>query len=118
MKKIKLQAHDWLFVLSALLMLAGIILVNETSFVWGKYVFCAGGAGYVMYKLRNAYRGEDFRLKRLNRLHGFCGLLIILSAYLMFIGNNGFIVLLLLVAFLEIYLSFRTEHYRRDKDSL
>lgn len=109
----KIQASDILFILSALLMLLGIILTNETEFSWAKWVFCAGGAGYIVYRIKMAYRGDDFRLKRLNRLYGFCGLMVIMTGYLMFIDNNAFIVLMLLVALLEAYLSFRSEQYHK-----
>lgn len=112
----KLQASDWLFIISALLMLLGIILTNETEYSWAKFVFCAGGAGYIVYRIKKAYHGDDFRLKRLNRLYGFCGLLVIMSGYLMFIDNNAFIVLMLLLALLEVYLSFRSEQYHKDSD--
>lgn len=112
----KTQPADYLFLLSALLMLAGIILTNETDFPWAKFVFCAGGAGYIVYRIKTAYRGDDFRLKRLNRLYGFCGLLVIMTGYLMFIDNNAFIVLMLLLALLELYLSFRSENYRKNSD--
>lgn len=116
MKNNKLQAHDFLYLLSAALMLLGLILHNETALYWPKFVFSAGGAGYMVYRIKMAYRGDDFRLKRLNRLYAFCGALVILSAYLMFIDNNAFILLMLLVALLELYLSFRSESYRKEND--
>lgn len=114
MAKQKLSAADGLYILSALLMLMGIILNNETTLSVAKFVFCAGGVGYIVYRIKMAYRGEDFRLKRLNRLYAYCGALVILSAYLMYVGNNAFLVLMLMVALLEFYVSYRAEKYKKD----
>ncbi len=100
-----------LFVFSALLMVAAVIVNFESGFAYGKYLFCAGGLGYIVCRVMSAYKGDDFRLKRLNRLYGFCGILAILAGYLIFTGNNAYIVVLLLLSLLELFLSYRSDYY-------
>lgn len=108
------QKYNCLLYAGYLLMIAAVVLVME-SVGWGKYLFCAGGGAYLYYRARFAYRGGDFRLRRLNRMYAFGGILVILTAYLMFISNNAWLVLMLLLALMELYVSFRADYYQKHQ---
>lgn len=112
----KTDIFDILYLLGAVLMIGAIILFME-GVAWAFYSFCAGAVLYLAFHLKHAYRGDDFRLKRLNRLFGFNVILVAGSAYLMYIGNNSFVVLMLLAALLEFYLSWRSDRYSKDDDN-
>ncbi|MBP5170530.1 MAG: hypothetical protein ILP04_00495 [Bacteroidales bacterium] len=108
------QKYDVLLYAGYLLMIVSVVLVMENA-DWGKYLFCAGGAAYLFYRARFAYRGEDFRLRRLNRMYAFGGILVVATGYLMFISNNAWLVLMLLLALMEIYVSFRADYYQKHQ---
>lgn len=102
-----------LYVLSALLLCLSMIFFMEGV----KNAFCFYVAGAVFYLVshgRMLYRGDDFRLKRLNRIFFLNIILLIGGGYLMFIGNNSFILSLLLLAVLELFRSLRISHYLKE----
>ena len=103
-----------MYLLAALLLIGSIVLFMENIASWAPYTFMAGAVLYLLYHLRNAYRGNDFRLKRLNRLFALNIILLAASAWLMYVGNNSFMVLMLLAALLEFYRSWRSAQYLKD----
>lgn len=107
------KPSDLVYAFSLLIVCLSVILVME-GLSWGKYVYCIGGSLYLSIRLRHLYRGDDFRLKRLNRLWLFNMVLAVGSAYLMFVNNNSWIIALLLLALVEIYASWRAERYRKQ----
>jgi hypothetical protein len=67
----------------------------------------------IMNKLWNQYRGDDFRLKRMNRYQLFSAILLVGCSYLQFHDQNSWVVLLLIVAVLELFVSFRISAYEK-----
>lgn len=105
---------DVLYLLSAILLCLSIVIFMEGA---GNafYLYVVGAALYLLCHFRTVYRGDDFRLKRLNRIFFFNILLLVGGGYLMFIGNNSFILCMLVIAILEIFLNARTSHYLKEK---
>ena len=101
-----------LYGLSAVLLCLAIVLFFQ-KVPWAVYLFIAGALGYLACHLKHAYKGGDFRIKRLNRLFVFNVLLLVGSAYLMWNGNNAFMVLMLLLAVLEFFMNWRADWYAR-----
>ena len=104
---------DGLFVLAAVLILCSTVLVMEHQ-AWARYTFAAGVILYIVHRAITAYKGSDFRLKRLNRMFAFNAIIFILAVYLMFKESKSWIAALLIVAIVELYVSFRSGAYRKD----
>lgn len=100
------------YVLGALFILVSAVLVME-HVQYGNYLFAIGVALVILTKLWNQYRGDDFRLKRMNRYNLFSAILLVGCSYLQFHDNNSWVVLLLLVAVLELYISLRISTYEK-----
>jgi len=101
------------FTVGAILVLISSVLVME-HVVWGEYAFASGVALFFFSRLKMAYSGNDFRLKRLNRLYFLSSLALVVASCLQFRGNGGWIVLLLIVAILEFYISLRVGMYEKS----
>ncbi len=102
-----------LYILSALLICLSMVFFMEG--VKNAFFFYAAGAVfYLVCHSRMLYRGDDFRLKRLNRIFFLNIILLTGGGYLMFIGNNSFILSVLLLAVLELFLSLRISHYLNE----
>lgn len=100
------------YVLGAISVLFSSVLVME-HVSYGDYLFAIGAALVILNKLWNQYRGDDFRLKRMNRYNLFSALILVGCSYLQFRGNNSWVILLLLVALLELFISLRTASYEK-----
>jgi len=101
------------FTMGAILVLISSVLVME-HVLWGKYCFAVGVALFVICRSRMTYTGNDFRMKRLNRLYFASSLLMVVAAYLQFQNSNSWIVLLLIVAITEFYASMRFSLYEKE----
>ncbi|MDP4278039.1 MAG: hypothetical protein Q8914_10475 [Bacteroidota bacterium] len=101
------------FVLGAVLILVSSVLVME-HVQWGKYAFAIGAALYIINRKNQNYEGFDFRLRRLNRFNFINSILLVVISYLQFKDRNYWVILLLIVAILEMYATFRAEVYEKD----
>ena len=71
------------------------------------YVFSIGAVFSIIGRILTLPQSEDFRVRRLNNMLAVSAILIIVSAYLMFKGENFCILTLFISAFIDIYTSFR-----------
>ena len=71
------------------------------------YVFSAGATFSIIGRILTLPQSDDFRVRRLNNMLAVSAILIIVSAYLMFKGENVCILTLFISAFIDIYTSFR-----------
>lgn len=113
MKKVS-RITQWAFIAGAVLLLLSSVLVMERVF-WGKYTFAAGVVLFAVSRQRMLYTGSDIRLKRINRLYTFTSILLVVASALQFKNNEGWIVLLLIVAITELYTSMRLTHYEKNQ---
>lgn len=91
--------------ISALFILTGTILYLF-KFPFTVYIFAIGAIGMTIARATNLYNGPNFRLKRLYRIELVAALITVGSAWFMFKGQNEWILLLLVAAFLQLYTSF------------
>ncbi|MDD2617716.1 MAG: hypothetical protein PHT87_02845 [Bacteroidales bacterium] len=108
---------DGLFILAAVLILISSVLVME-HYTWARFSFAAGVVLYIAHRAITAYRGDDFRLKRLNRMFAFNAIVFILAVYLMFKDSKSWVVALLIVAVVELYVALRSASYQKENDKL
>lgn len=76
------------------------------------YIFSVGATLSIFGRLLTLPQSEDFRVRRLNNMLAVSAVLVLISAYLMFKGENIAILTLFISAFIDIYTSFR---YPKEK---
>ena len=106
---------DGLFIVAAVLILISSVLVME-QYEWARYSFAAGVVLYIAHRAITAYSGNDFRLKRLNRMFAFNAIVFMLAVYLMFKDSKSWVAILLIVAVVELYVAFRSASYQKENE--
>jgi len=101
------------FAIGAILVLISSVLVME-NVSWGKYCFAVGVGLFILSRSKMIYLGDDFRLKRLNRLYFLSSILLVISAILIFRVIGMWILLLLITALNEFYISIRFSLYEKE----
>lgn len=71
------------------------------------YLFAVGAALSIFGRFFTLPQSDDFRVRRLNNILAVSGILVIISAYLMFKGENLCILTLFISTVLDIYTSYR-----------
>jgi hypothetical protein len=90
-----------LYLCGTLLVLAAILYNSGWAFI--PYLYTAAGVGVAVFFLLTPYRGDNFRLRRLNIQQAIAALMLPVSAYFMFQRMNEWVVCLLVSAVLQIY---------------
>ncbi len=102
------KAKNYLYLLSGIILVIGAVS-QIMKYPYAFYVFVAGVAGLIVLKILNLTSTVDnFRLRRLQRIQGIGALLLLGSAYLMYIGNNAWALALILSAIFDLIIVFRT----------
>jgi len=102
------KVSGFLFIIASTILLlsaASYIIADELipgAIVY--YAYAISGAVVAVIYLSNRYQGPNFRLKRLNIQLVIAALLLPASSYFMFQRRNEWFVLLLVSAFLQIYI--------------
>ena len=98
----------YLFIIaSTVLLVSAALYITGDELISGKiinYTYAISGAVVAVIYLSNRYEGTNFRLKRLNIQQVIAALLLPASSYFMFNRRNEWFVLLLVSAFLQIYI--------------
>ena len=76
-------------------------------FAYIPYIFSVGASLSIIGRLLTLPQSDDFRVRRLNNMLAVSAILVLVSAYLMFKGENMAIIALFISAFIDIYTSFR-----------
>lgn len=71
------------------------------------YVFSIGAVLSIVGRVFTLVQSDDFRVRRFNNMLAVSAVLVVISAYLMFKGENFCIVTLFISGFIDIYISFR-----------
>lgn len=103
-----------LLYLSGFLLLAAVLLYSQ-DWKWVPYAYAAGAAGLCLSLLLRYYRGKNLRLRRLNTQRAIAGLMLPVSAWFMYRGENEWMVCLLVSAVLQTYVAF-VEAYEEGKE--
>jgi len=110
---------NFLFIVaSTVLLLSAALYITEDQLIFKIicYTYAISGAVIAVIYLSNFYQGENFRLKRLNIQQFIAALLLPVSSYFMFNRKNEWFMLLLISAFLQIYIMVvRTIEEKKEK---
>jgi hypothetical protein len=113
------KINQYLFYICAILLIVSAALyITENEIV--PYVFAISGAGVAIVYLSNPYKGENFRLKRLNIQQTIAAVLLPVSSYFMFQKKNEWFACLLLSAIIQIYvvtIRFVEEKKEKEKET-
>lgn len=105
-----LYATGYIIVIFAVI---GLVFNPITSlYAYIPYIFSVGAFISIVGRMLTLPQSDDFRVRRLNNMLALSAILIIGAAYLMFKGENYCILLILISAFIDIYVTFR---YPTDK---
>ena len=94
-------------VASTVLLVSAALFIKADEWISGtiiNYAYAVSGAVVAVIYLTNRYQGTNFRLKRLNIQQVIAALLLPASSYFMFKHRNEWFMLLLISAFLQIYI--------------
>ncbi|MDR1527313.1 MAG: hypothetical protein LBS46_06560 [Dysgonamonadaceae bacterium] len=103
-----------LYFSGTLLILAAILYPTEWAFI--PYIYAAASGGVAAFFLLYPYKGDHFRLKRLNIQQAIAALMLLISAYFMFRQMNEWIVCLLVSALLQTYVVFVRDYEEKKND--
>ncbi len=99
---------DLIQIIGSALVLLGVVL-KFNQFVNAKYIFSAGV--FVLFVLQILYaqktKKASVRYKRIMSLMFIATVFLGVGAYFMFVGNDNWIVAVILYAFITLFLSFR-----------
>lgn len=111
--KLSQKAKISIFQISALLILFSAILYEFNPDI-AKYSMIVGAMGYVVSTFLNRYKGENLRGKRLFNIQLLASVAMAVSAYLMFVGINGWVVTLLIAAILTLYFTWANSRVEKE----
>jgi len=99
---------NFLFIIaSTVLLVSALLYITEDQWIPEAiihYSYAISGAIIAVLYLSNRYQGPNLRLKRLNIQQVIAALLLPASSYFMFHRQNEWFMLLLISAFLQIYI--------------
>lgn len=116
MIKINAKAKNIIYQLSAvLIVVAAMMHYFDTTIA--KYLMIVGVAGFGIMTFLTPYPGKNIRGKRLFNIQIFAVILMAVSAYLMYIDYNGWVVLLFISALLTLYATIILDKvYKKEKE--
>lgn len=103
-----------IFATGYILLIIGAVLGILAQYL-APYIFSVGVVGVLIGKFQTLPKPVNFRIRRLNNMLAVGGLLLMASAYLMFINVNIWAVTLLIAAFIDFYTSFRYPNNNDEK---
>ena len=102
------KVSNYVFIVaSTILLIAAALYIVEDEWIPAQivnYAYAVSGAAVAVIYLTNRYQGPNFRLTRLNIQQVIAALLLPASSYFMFKHRNEWFMLLLISAFLQIYI--------------
>jgi len=103
-----------LYLFGSILLISALLRITEWSFV--PYLYALACVGMAALFLLSPYKGENFRLKRLNIQQAIAALLLPVSAFFMYKGMNEWVVCLLVSAILQIYVIFVGDYEEKKQE--
>ena len=91
------------YICGSLLLFSAALYITGWSFI--PYIYAIASVGVAIVFLLTPYKGSVLRLKRLNIQQAIAALLLPVSAYLMFLNKNEWILCMLISAFLQFYIT-------------
>ena len=99
------RLYDILFGLAAFFILTGAV-INLYYPQYAPYIFSVGVALLIIVRINTMYKGNDFRLKRLQNMQIIATLLYIPAAYFMFVRGGVWVAVLAAAAVVGLVASF------------
>ena len=102
----KKKTLSFLYLIFGLLSVAGVIMAiigKEYAYI----PFSIGTLIMVILRIATFRRSEDFRIKRLQNMQIISSLLLVLTAYLMFRGQNAWAITLIISAIFDLVSNIR-----------
>jgi len=90
------------YVCAILLVVSAALYITDNKYI--PYIYAVAGAGVAVVYLTSPYRGDNFRLKRLNIQQTIAAVLLPVSSYLMFHRKNEWFAVLFISAILQLYI--------------
>ncbi len=100
-----LKFKQYLFYISATALLISAVL-HLTGWPFIPYVYAVACSGVAICYLTTPYMGENKRLKRLNIQEAIAAILLPVSSFFMFKGQNEWFMFLAVSAILQLYVAF------------
>lgn len=72
------------------------------------YVYGTGAIGLITFRILTLKNSTNFRIRRLHAILAISSLLMLATAYLMYIQNNAWAITLILAALFDLLVSLRT----------
>lgn len=110
------KTREYMFGLSALLVLAGAVLWF-THWVYAPYLFFVGTAGVAIIFFTAPYKKLDFRHRRLQRYNIISAVLMLGASALMFNNRKEWVVILFIAAIFLLYAAFVSPKDPSDTES-
>ncbi len=93
-------------------LISGVIVVASTiayiaNIPYATYSFCLGAIGMIVCKIIGTKKSDDIRIRRLQKIQAFGAMLLIGTAYLMFINHKAWVIPLVLSAAFDLIVSYR-----------
>ncbi len=107
------KIYNIFFIVGAILILISSVMVME-HVLYSKYVFAVGVAMYIVSRMRSTYEGDDFRMKRLNRMYFMSSLFMLGASYMQFKNLNSWVAVMLMAALTELYVAVRLSWYDKE----
>ena len=91
---------------------AGVLLVVSAALHIAKiaiapYLFSVAAAGFIIIRILNPVKGDNFRIRRMQGMQAIAAVLLIASAYFMLTGSNLWALTLIISAVIELVVIFR-----------
>jgi len=109
------QIKSVVYVISALLLLAGAIL-QFVKIVYAPYLFAVGAAGVTVCYLTERDSDTNFRVRRLLWYNIIAGVLMIIASALMFNDNKEWVLFLTVAAIMQLYSAFMIPKIIKDEE--
>lgn len=111
----KMLVMQLIYGLGYVLLIIGTILFYEKQMV-APYLFSLGAVFLLVIRVVLPIDSSNFRTKRLNMIHAFATLVLLATAYAMFIRYYLWIAGLLLSTLIDLYVSFRLPKNKKQED--
>jgi hypothetical protein len=108
--------REYLFYISAIaLLISAVLYITGWSLV--PYIYAVAGSGVAVSYLTNPYMGDNKRIKRLNIQEAIAAVLLPVSSYFMFKGQNEWFLFLAVSAILQVYVAFVKDRELKKEDA-
>lgn len=104
-----------MFSIGYITLIISVMLYIFSDFNFSVYTFAVGVVLTIIGRFLTLPSPDNFRIKRLNNMLALGALLLVGTAYLMFIDNNAWAITLTISAFIDIFTTYRYPDKKENK---